>query len=116
MNVCYKFVNCILVIKGLYICEVGSGLGGIIRVLLESDVEKVYVIEKDKRFLLFLEVSIDRVYIINLFKYVCVVLLKNLFYFFNFYKFLDFFIFLIGCRYMYYIFLCFCLKSIIIYF
>lgn len=116
MNVCHKFVNCISVTKGSHICEVGPGPGGITRALLESDAEKVHVIEKDKRFLPPLEVSIDRAYIINLFKYACVVSLKNLSYPFNFQKLSDFFIFLIGCRYMYHIFLCSCLKSTIIYF
>uniref|UniRef100_K1Q4P1 rRNA adenine N(6)-methyltransferase n=1 Tax=Magallana gigas TaxID=29159 RepID=K1Q4P1_MAGGI len=51
MNVCHKFVNCISVTKGSHICEVGPGPGGITRALLESDAEKVHVIEKDKRFL-----------------------------------------------------------------
>lgn len=57
MNVCHKFVNCISVTKGSHICEVGPGPGGITRALLESDAEKVHVIEKDKRFLPPLEVS-----------------------------------------------------------
>lgn len=60
MNVCHKFVNCISVTKGSHICEVGPGPGGITRALLESDAEKVHVIEKDKRFLPPLEVSLDR--------------------------------------------------------
>jgi dimethyladenosine transferase 1 len=57
MNVCHKFVKCISVRKGAYVCEVGPGPGGITRALLESDAAKVHVIEKDSRFIPPLEAS-----------------------------------------------------------
>ena len=43
--------------KGLHVCEVGPGPGGITRAILEGGCEKLIVVEKDVRFIKGLQVS-----------------------------------------------------------
>ncbi|KAK3091277.1 hypothetical protein FSP39_018543 [Pinctada imbricata] len=56
MNLCHKLVKAAGDIGGAHVCEVGPGPGGITRAILQKDVQKLSVIELDKRFLPSLEV------------------------------------------------------------
>lgn len=54
---CFKFARTAGSLDGAYVIEVGPGPGGITRALLEQNIAKLVVVERDRRFLPSLEVN-----------------------------------------------------------
>ena len=64
-NLLRRFVRAAGDLQNAYVCEVGPGPGGITRTILETDASHLSVIEKDRRFLPVLEVSLQNIYVFN---------------------------------------------------
>lgn len=57
-NITQKIVRVAGDVRNCYVCEVGPGPGGITRAILEAGIKQLIVIEKDKRFMPSLSVSV----------------------------------------------------------
>ncbi len=73
-----KIVKCCGKIRGHEVCEVGPGPGNITRSIISKGAEKVFLIEKDDRFLPCLQVRFVICFFAPEFKYILIIVFLKL--------------------------------------